>query len=484
MYITKQEHKNIQELNNYLKLIGIPKGFKDWIKSYEYELGLKKGKNCCCKHCNQEFNTNSKVNEYIVCPKCNKKLLIKRFDITHLCEKQYFNLLQKYNDGYVVRQFELLQHCDNKTYKINKSFLEIARQLLNKNGAVENSYIISSMYKNTGGYYYIRYYEKIKGFKPVKSSYYYNAYYDCFYGIFYPYNLDEELNSKYYSLIEFATDRDINMCDLIAAIYDNNYQFEILIKAKLFNLALRYYNFKKGTFEKVFGVDKSYLNFMRENDITYDQLEILKKIKIKDYKIINYLSQFNSYDYNRLLKYCKPLDLYKYKLNSKNAMIYLDYLEFAKKLGFDITDKKYLYPEHLKEKHDEYMNQIKANKNKKINSKIKRRYKETLKNKYEDKKFIIYPAGSIEELIDESNQQNNCVRTYAERIANGDCDIYFMRLLKEPHKSLVTVEIRDNKIVQQRIKYNDNTTLTQKKFLSKWEKEVLNGGKIDYVHKK
>ena len=45
----------------------------------------------------------------------------------------------------------------------------------------------------------------------------------------------------------------------------------------------------------------------------------------------------------KILNYVKPLDLYKYKLNPDKASDYLDYLEFAKELGFDIKDKKYLY---------------------------------------------------------------------------------------------------------------------------------------------
>ena len=121
-----------------------------------------------------------------------------------------------------------------------------------------------------------------------------------------------------------------------------------------------------------------------------------------------------------------------------------------------------------KEKHDEYMKQVEINKNKIINSKIKQRYKKIIKNQYENKKFIIYPPSSIEELVDESSQQDNCVRTYAERFAMGECDIYFMRLLSEPKKSLVTVEVKDNKVVQQRIKHNADTTKVQKNFLRKW----------------
>ena len=76
-------------------------------------------------------------------------------------------------------------------------------------------------------------------------------------------------------------------------------------------------------------------------------------------------------------------------------------------------------------------------------------------------------------MIDESKQQNNCVRTYAERIANKECDIYFMRLTSNVNQSLVTVEVQKNKIVQKKTKNNNKTTLEQNKFLDLWEKKIL-----------
>lgn len=70
-------------------------------------------------------------------------------------------------------------------------------------------------------------------------------------------------------------------------------------------------------------------------------------------------------------------------------------------------------------------------------------------------------------------QQHNCVSTYAERIAKGECTIYFMRLLEDKKSSLVTVEVKNNSVVQKRTKYNKPTNSKQDRFLDIWEKEVL-----------
>ncbi|MCF0125371.1 MAG: PcfJ domain-containing protein, partial [Clostridia bacterium] len=96
-----------------------------------------------------------------------------------------------------------------------------------------------------------------------------------------------------------------------------------------------------------------------------------------------------------------------------------------------------------------------------------------IKNVFKNNEFIIFPASSVAELVEESKQQNNCVRTYAERYADGNCDIYFMRKIDTPNVSLVTVEVRDNKVVQKRTKNNEKTNKKQDKFLDTWQKKVL-----------
>ena len=45
---------------------------------------------------------------------------------------------------------------------------------------------------------------------------------------------------------------------------------------------------------------------------------------------------------------------------------------------------------------------------------------------------------------------------------------------KKPRKSLVTVEVKNNKIVQSRLKYNNSPNEKQLKFLRDWEKNILN----------
>ena len=110
-----------------------------------------------------------------------------------------------------------------------------------------------------------------------------------------------------------------------------------------------------------------------------------------------------------------------------------------------------------------------------LDKKIKQRYKQLEKNNYKNKSFFIRPAKTLKDIKDESVQQKNCVYSnYSEKYANGDTDIYFLRKLKDPNKSLVTVEVLNGKIRQKYQKQNTSVTKAQKEFLNLWEKDILN----------
>ena len=259
-------------------------------------------------------------------------------------------------------------------------------------------------------------------------------------------------------------------------------RIELLAKMKLYHLALRANEFSShGSFQNIFGVPKDYYPFMKRYNITYKQLEILRLLKEKDINKIRYLEKFVGYgentdnleeisqyiSLNRFIKYAK---MHRGKVDT---YLYKDYLRFAKLLGFDLKNNRYAFPKKLKEEHDKLEKQYEIQSKKIINKAIIKRSKELSANKYQNNTFIILPARNLKDLQEESKQQNNCVRTYAEKYAEGNCDIYFMRTTDKPKKSLVTVEVKNNKIVQSRIKNNKTPNEKQIQFLQKWEQNVL-----------
>lgn len=458
MYITKAVREQIEKINNYVEQWNDTKEFKQFIEDQKIYVGLMNKKECLCTKCKHKFNTKLKINEYDICPKCNQKLLLKR--TTNYSNKDYVMYLIPYkNDEYIVRNYEIYSYMNYKK-EMCHIITEYARQAVT--GYSVEGFIINNMRRNTAGYFYISYQEKTRYWKP---EYYIMICGKCF-------TDNGTLKHKYYNPKDVLDNAEVNVRTIIYGVTHNDYRLELLTKTNLYNLASDYQQFhKKGKFEDIFGLDKSYLEFMQKNNITYDELNMLKLLKIKDYNLIKYFSSISTWHLKEILKYCKPYDLYNYKL--KDTWLYLDYIGFCKELRYNLKDKSVLYPVNLREKHDELQHLIQINKNEHTTKIIKARYNQIKQNTYENKKFIIYPTKSVEEMINESAQQNNCVKTYANRVAKGECDIYFMRLVNEREKSLVTVEVQDNKVVQQRIKNNMDTTPEQKRFLKKWEKEIL-----------
>ena len=464
-----------------------PNGWDKFVNKNEkyHNLIIKSSKNKChCTNCNYDFISNKKINDKVKCPNCRNKYLIKRSNLHYYDFVDYLSILNIVNNTFVIRYFELKTIID-ANHEHHSSIVEFAREIISDN-ASSYIYVNERVAKCR---YYIRIYHSNSPFIDEKKWRESTRSYSIInYSIVFPNNIKKLLKNtkfKYSCIWDIAKHSTyIDLSDLLRHKNECEInQIEVLTKLKLYNLALISNKFNcTGTFQQIFGVSKDYYSFMKRNNITYTQLKILRLLKEKNIKKIKYLESFVSYGdntddleeisqyitMNRFIKYCK--------LHHRNVETYLykDYLRFAKLLGFDLKNNKYAFPKNLKDEHDKLSKQFKIQNEKIIQKAIIKRSKELSINKYHDNKFIVLPAPDLKALQDESTQQDNCVRTYAEKYASGTSDIYFMRDIKESKKSLVTVEVKNNKIVQSRIKHNAGPNENQLKFLKKWEQNVLN----------
>ena len=91
---------------------------------------------------------------------------------------------------------------------------------------------------------------------------------------------------------------------------------------------------------------------------------------------------------------------------------------------------------------------------------------------FEDEQYVIIPPGSIKDIFDESQNQCNCLYEYIERILAGKTTVVFMRKKDNPRKSLITIEICGNKIVQALMACNKTiSNMSQLQFLKKYAAE-------------
>ncbi len=260
-------------------------------------------------------------------------------------------------------------------------------------------------------------------------------------------------------------------------------EFEYLIKMHLYNLAITCYkiNFGKGkNFKDILEIDKKYYKFMKDIDITNEQYDLLKMYPTTNLDLLEFIAKCKYY-FEMLNKYVKFEDLKKYiesQENSENHIRkyigdYYDYINGLIILGADLKDKKVLYPKNFYEEHDRVSAEVMIVEDPDLDKKIHDLSNILSLNIYEDDEYIIFPADSISSMIDESSQQQNCVRTYCERVGKNECQIYFMRDKKNKNKSLVTVEVRDGKVIQALTRFNKDIDNSQRKFLNEWEKVMI-----------
>lgn len=255
-------------------------------------------------------------------------------------------------------------------------------------------------------------------------------------------------------------------------------QFEYLVKMKLYRLAATGTDLIKyqHNFKDTFGIDKKYYSFMRDIDVDFSQLSALRLCPTTDIELINFISR-DTYLFEELSKYVKvdkiKVYLEKQKLDYHNIYEYYDYIRCCEHMSLDMKDKQILFPKEFIKQHDKITSEMVVVADPKTNERIQSLSNILALNRYEDDQYIIFPADSVDSLIDESSQMSNCVRNYCLDVSNNVCQIYFMRYKDTIDKSLVTIEVRDGKIVQARTRFNEMPTEDMNVVLKKWEKHII-----------
>ncbi len=211
-------------------------------------------------------------------------------------------------------------------------------------------------------------------------------------------------------------------------------------------------------------------------------LEIYQYIRKKGQRIpfetVKKLTEWNMKEkLDEVYKYTKIEKALKYLDGQQDMRLgdYVDYLKECNKLGYDMKNKKVLYPENLQDAHKTTSFAVEAAKDnlkqKDFEEGIKKVYD---KPEFTDGKLLIRPAASINELCGESKALSHCVRTYADRVCNGKCAILFIRKNKEPDMPFYTLELSpEGNIVQCRGDHNCGMTDEVEAFVKLWHKAVV-----------
>ena len=194
--------------------------------------------------------------------------------------------------------------------------------------------------------------------------------------------------------------------------------------------------------------------------VSFDQLNLLLVYKTKE--TIKEIERYVKLE--KALEYLGTQD--------SDCWIYIDYLKECRQLGYDMNNKKVLFPAELQAAHEETSEKIRIQ----ADSKKKVAFKDSTdkiygRPEYREEKLLIRAAQSPEELAKESAALRHCVRTYVDRVANGSCAILFIRKTASPDKPYFTLELSpDGKIIQCRGDHNCAYPEDVKEFLERWQK--------------
>lgn len=166
--------------------------------------------------------------------------------------------------------------------------------------------------------------------------------------------------------------------------------------------------------------------------------------------------------------------------------IYLDYLSMRIQRGYDLKNQIYLYPRNLNLAHDKMTVEVNEHKIDDRRKAVMAKYPEIQKNYrklrkkyfYEDDIYFIRPARSAAEIVDEGRFLHHCVGGdgYLEKHNAGLSTILFLRFKETPEVPYITVEIKDNRILQW---YGMKDTKPDQINIQKWLKGYLKGLEAD-----
>lgn len=167
---------------------------------------------------------------------------------------------------------------------------------------------------------------------------------------------------------------------------------------------------------------------------------------------------------NKLLGYSSPVKVVNYIRKQKGqdesrwVREWLDYLDMKKELGYDMTDSIVLFPKNLKDAHNKAViekdSRAAEERKQEVEERfrgIRYRYKGADKvYHYESGAYIIRPAMSASEIVDEGRILHHCVGgdNYLRKHLTQQSIICFLRAKDKPEEPYITVELINGKVEQ------------------------------------
>lgn len=195
---------------------------------------------------------------------------------------------------------------------------------------------------------------------------------------------------------------------------------------------------------------------------------VLNKNKVTPYRLINYIE-----------KQAKLL-----RLKGKATFeLYRDYSDMVSDVKMQRTESV-IFPKDLQKEHDRLI-KIKTDlKYSKQNINLKKRGKILHALDYNDGEFLIVAFDKADDFLNESAKLGHCVKTYIDRCAKGETNIYGIRKAESPNEPYFTLTLDNNaKVTQNLGAHNCRPPEDVKKFVRRWEKNIVARHKEEFTSK-
>ena len=237
--------------------------------------------------------------------------------------------------------------------------------------------------------------------------------------------------------------------------------FETLVMNRAAGLRSRYLNMRARDLRKILKVNGADVRALREEEPSIGFLESLHQIRkmapwaeVRDVSELDAIANvyINSQKMGMVKERTDVSKLLRRLLEETRATgghitlnDYADYLEAVIRLGRRL-DKKTLYPKNFLRAHDEAIEEAEEKKTT-IDAANFAKYQREITGMEGPQirgDLLIRPAKTPQELRNESQALNHCVRTYIDRVAKGQTSILFIRRVKEPDRPYFTMELNSS----------------------------------------
>ena len=293
--------------------------------------------------------------------------------------------------------------------------------------------------------------------------------------ISYALDIKEEFEKSLFNAISYMCDSD-SLKQIIKALIDNP-KLEVFyssygIRPHLYAaIDIKKLDLTKRRPHQILGITKPMLNYLLENENWYSSTDFSNaKMLAERYKgkpdigyslfsdITRYrlneqlyleLIEDQKYERERLIKYLtEDIDYYQGISKPQDGLQLLyDYIRICKEMNVPFLR----YPTSLKKSHDVATRNYQI----KIDEIVVKKFEDAVRDEtYQNLQmpvlgdYTILAPEEPDDVKEEGTNLHHCVASYISRIADKQTKILFMRHKQTPEKSLLTLEVRDGRLLQ------------------------------------